>query len=195
ALAGVVRARREPRQLDLLVGQTEAARRARCQLGYALRVASGVDVPGIDRASEARRGAEARGAIGAARQALELRELDHVRPVGAHAVLAVLLRPVEGAVSEPDQLVALRRVLRRDRDTCAHGYRTDLLEIERRDPLHDRRGRGQRGRFAVAREQECELIATEPERLAGLAEPCGELRENAIAGRVTEAVVDPLEIV
>ena len=35
-----------------------------------------------------------------------LRELDDVRPVSAHAVLAVLLRPVERAVGEPDELVA-----------------------------------------------------------------------------------------
>ena len=111
-LAEVVQARREPCQLDLLVGQPEAARRAGGQLGHALRVASGVDVTRIDGACEARRGPEAGCAIGAARQAFQLRELDHVRPVCAHAVLAVLLRPVQGAVSEADELVALRSVLR-----------------------------------------------------------------------------------
>ena len=111
-LAEIVQARREARELDLLVGETEPARRPRGQLRHALRVAAAVGVAGVDRAREARGGPEPSGPVGTARQALQLGELDHVRPVGAYPVLAVLLRPVERAVGEPDQLVALGCVLR-----------------------------------------------------------------------------------
>ena len=46
-----------------------------------------------------------------------------------------------------------------------------------------------------AREQHGELVAAEPERLAALAQPRRDEREHAVAGRMAEAVVDPLEVV
>ena len=112
-------------------GSPSRAAIARRELGDALRVAAGVDVARVDGAREARRGAEARRAVGPAREPLQLGELDHVGPVGADAVLAVLLRPVERAVGEADQLVAVGAVLRERRDAGADGDRADLLELER----------------------------------------------------------------
>ena len=176
-------------------GSPSRAGHARGELGDALRVAARVDVARVDRPGEARGGAEARGAVGAAREPLQLGELDHVRPVGADAVLAVLLRPVERAVGQADQLVAVARVRRRGRDAHADRDRADLLELQRGDPLDDRRRRGQRAVLVVAGQEQRELVAAEPERLAGLAQPRREPREHAVAGRVAEAVVDPLEVV
>ena len=44
-------------------------------------------------------------------------------------------------------------------------------------------------------QEECELVAAEPEGLAALAEAGGDLREDAVADRVAVAVVDLLEVV
>ena len=55
---------------------------------------------------------------------------------------------------------------------------------------------GGHGRALVqARKQQRELVTAEPERLAALAQPPGDLRQDAVAGRMAEAVVDPLEVV
>ena len=90
-----MQARGEPGELDLLVGEAQPPRGARCELGDTLGVAARIDVAGVHGPGEAGGCAEAGGAVGAAGQPLELGELDHVGPVGADAVLAVLLGPVE----------------------------------------------------------------------------------------------------
>src|SRR5205809_7979259 len=70
-----------------------------------------------------------------------------------------------------------------------------MAEIELGQALHDRlRARERRGRVA-GREDERELVAAKAEGLAAGPEPRADLREDAIAGRVAEAVVDPLEVV
>src|SRR3954471_6105996 len=158
-------------------------------------MATGIDVAGVDGAGEARRGTEARRPVRTARQTLQLGELDHVRAIRAHAVLAVLLGPVERAVGEPDQVVAVARVGRRGGNPDREGARADLLQLECRDSLDDRGRRGQRAALVVAGQQQCELVAAEAERLAGLPQAGREPREDAVAGRVAEAVVDPLEVV
>ena len=89
----------------------EAGRDPRRQLGDAVGMAAGVGVAGVDRPGEAGRGAEARCAVRPGRQPPQLGDLDDVRPVDAHLVLAVLLRPVERAVRAADELVAAELVL------------------------------------------------------------------------------------
>ena len=164
-------------------------------LGDPLRVAAGVGVARVDGARQARRGAEAGDAVAADREPLQVGQLDDVGAGNADAVLAVLLRPVERVVGEPDQLVALASMVGEGGDAGADRDRAHLVEVERRDPADDRvRGR-ERGGFVVLREQDRELVAAEPERLAALAEPSGDLRQHLVAGRVAEAVVDPLEVV
>ena len=137
----------EPRELDLLLVEAQPRRDARGELGDARGVAARVRVARVDRLGEARGGAEARRPVGARREPPQLGELDHVGPVDVHPVLAVLLRPVERAVGEADQLVAVRRLAREGRDAGADGHRADVLEAELRDPLDDR-GRG-RDRLAL----------------------------------------------
>ena len=172
----------------------EPAGHPRGELGDALRVAAGVDVARVDGASEARRCPEARSPVGPAREPLQLGELDHVRPVGADTVLAVLLRPVERAVGEADQLVAVA--------ACAGEVATPTLTVT--EPICSsssarsaRRStrRRERAVLVVAGQEQRELVAAEPERLACLPQPRGEPREDAVARRVAEAVVDPLEVV
>ena len=159
-------------------------------------MAAGVDVPRVDGAREARRGAEARRAVRAARQPLQLRQLDHVGAVGAHAVLAVLLGPVERAVGQPDQLVALAGVLRRGRDPGADRDRADRLEVERADPVDDRRRATARAALSSSPGSRT-ANSSPPSRKASppwrsRAASCD---EHAVAGRMAEAVVDPLEVV
>src|SRR5205823_1241454 len=138
----VVKAAGEPRQLDLVAGEVELLRDLRRERGDALRMAARVRVPRVDRAGERRGGAEARDAVDTARDAAELGQLRDVGPGEPHLVLAVLLRPVQGAVGEPDQRVALAAVLRERRDTGADRDRAALPELGLLDALHDRaRGR------------------------------------------------------
>ena len=101
-----MQARGEPGELDLVVVEIHAAATRAASSATRCGVAARVGVARVDGAGEAGCRPEARRAVGAAREPLQLRELDHVRAVGAHAVLAVLLRPVERAVGKPDQLVA-----------------------------------------------------------------------------------------
>ena len=70
-----------------------------------------------------------------------------------------------------------------------------MIEVDSRDPLHDRVRSCERHPLVVIDEQERELVAAEPEGLAALAQPRGDLRKDAVARRVPVAVVDPLEIV
>ena len=113
-LAEVVQARGEPGQLDQLGVGAQLERDPRGELADALRVAARVRVARVDRLGEARGGAVAGGTVRPCGEALQLGQLDDVRPVEADAVLAALLRPVERRVGEADQLVAADPV-RRDR--------------------------------------------------------------------------------
>src|SRR5439155_23413549 len=106
------------------------------------------------------------------------------------AVLAVFLRPVERAVGEPNELVAPMSLHGERRKTRADGDVSDVIEIELGDALDDRGGGRERHPLVVVGEQEREFVAAEPECLAPLAQPSSDLRENAVPGRMSEAVVD-----
>src|SRR5262249_42403263 len=160
-----------------------------------LRVAAGVRVACVDGLRQGRRGAVARGLVGAGGKPLQLRELDDVWPVDPYAVLPVLLRPVERAVRETDELVTAVPLQWERREPGARGDVADVVEVEGRDPLDDRVRSDERRPPVVVLEQQCELVAAEAERLAALAQPPGHLREDAVARRVAEAVVDLLEVV
>ena len=125
----------------------------------------------------------------------ELRQLRDIRAGEPHLVLAVLLRPVERAVGEADQRVALATVLRVGGDAGADGDRTDRAEIGFADAGDDRLGDRERDLLVGPGKQHGELVAAEAERLAALAQPRRDEREDAVAGRMAEAVVDPLEVV
>ena len=158
-------------------------------------MAAGVGVACVDRLRERSRGAVTRGLVRPGGEPLQLGELDDVRAVEPHAVLAVLLGPVQGAVGEPDQLVSTVTLHRERRETRADGDLTDVVEVDGRDPLDDRLRRGQRRRLVMVGEQQRELVSSEAERLSALTEPRRDLREHAVPRRVSEAVVDPLEVV
>ena len=138
----------EPRELDLLDVEPESDADARCELRHPLGVGACVRVTRVDRLRERRGGAVARGTVRACRDPLELRELDHVGAIEAHAVLAVLLCPVERAVGEPDQLVAPVALDGEGGETGADCHGTDVVEFQGTDPLDDR-VRGRQGRPLV----------------------------------------------
>ena len=77
----------------------------------------------------------------------------------------------------------------RDRDVSA------VLALGVGDALDDRLRDREAFVLVAARQEERELVSSEPERLAALAEARGDLREHTIADRVAEAIVDLLEIV
>src|SRR5207244_37878 len=124
----------------------------------------------------------------------QLGQLDDVRAPDAHAVLAVLLRPVEGAVREADQLVAPDALVRVRRDAGRDRDLSSRVDIEAADAIDDRRCDAERGSLVLAGEEHGELVAAQPERLAALTEARRHLGEDAVAGRMPEAVVDLLEI-
>ena len=68
-------------------------------------------------------------------------------------------------------------------------------QVGGRDPLDDRLGRDARAFLVAAGQQDRELVAAEPERLAALAQVRRQLGKHLVAGRVAEAVVDLLEVV
>ena len=111
-LAEVVQAAGEACQLDLLAIDPEPGRDPGRKIGDPLGVRAGVGVACVDRSGEAGCRAEARRPVGPGGEPLQLGDLDHVGPVDAHLVLAVLLGPVESAVRAPDELVAAQLVLR-----------------------------------------------------------------------------------
>ncbi len=159
-------------------------------------MAARVDVARVDRLRETRGRAVARWAIRPFRELLELRELERRRRlVRPRTILAVLLRPVERAVGEADQLIAPDSLRRECGDPCAHGDGADLLELRRADALDDRAGDADGRALVEPGEEHGELVAAEPEALATLAEACGDLPEDAVADRMPVVVVDPLEVV
>src|SRR5436189_5427126 len=114
--------------------EADALRNARGELADAFRVAAGVRVARVDRLRERGRRAVARRLVGPGGETLELGELDDVGPVDAHAILAVLLRPVERAVREADQLVAAVPLERERREAGADRDPADVVEVEHGDP-------------------------------------------------------------
>ena len=194
-LAEVVQAARQPCQLDLLLVEPDALGQPRGEVGDPAGVAAGVGVAEVDRFGQARRGAVARCAIGAVGEAAELGELDDVRTVEVHAVPSVLLGPVQRAVGQADQLVAIERLLGEARDAGADGDRADEVELELADALDDRARDRERLARVVVGEQQRELVAAEPEGLAVLAQLRRQLGEQAVALGMPEQVVDPLEVV
>src|SRR5207248_1342221 len=178
-LAEIVQAAREADQLDLRVVDAETPRDPSGHLAHALRMTAGVHVARVDRLREARRCAIARRAVGPFRELLQLRQLERRRRlVGARAVLAVFLRPVERAVRQPDQLVAADALRRIGRDAGADRHRADLLDLRRADTLDDRPGDCDRRALVEPGEEHGELVAAEAEALAALAEARRDLTEH-----------------
>ena len=126
---------------------------------------------------------------------MELGQLGDIGAGEANLVLAVLLRPVERAVGEPDQRVALAAVLGEGCDAGADGDRADRAEVALADARDDRLRDPERHVVLDARQQHGELVAAEPERLAALAQPGRDLREHTVTGRMAVLVVDALEVV
>src|SRR5215212_1792125 len=154
-----------------------------------------IGIPGIDGPREARGRSHTGGAVACRREAFQLGELDDIRSEDANAVLSIFLCPVEGAVDQLEQLVALLCVLRCEGYAGADGDRADSAELEARDPVDDRLGGGQRLRRLVAGQEDSELVAAQAERLARLPQPRGDLRKHRIAHWMAKGVVDALEVV
>ena len=126
----------------------------------------------------------------------------HVGPVHLEASLAVALGKVHGEVGVPKQIVGrlLRALAEGDADAGPHRD-VVVVDAERRnegfgDALGDHLGcLGHRARL----DQHGELVATETgDRVTGPgggSEPFGHGDQQAVAGRVSEAVVDRLEVV
>ncbi len=93
------------------------------------------------------------------------------------------------------ELVAAVALHRKGREPCTHRHGADMVEVDRRDPLHDRVCGCQCHPLVVIGEEQRELVAAEPEGLAALAESRADLREDAVARRMPVAVVDLLEVV
>src|SRR5205085_7235770 len=114
-LAEVVEIAGEPRQLDPGLVCAQATRDPRRVVADPLRMAPGIGVALVDRFGEALRRPVPRGAVRCVGELLEIGAEDRLGRIRTDTILAVLLRPVEGAVGEPDQLIpsgALRRVRR-----------------------------------------------------------------------------------
>src|SRR5207244_9036196 len=115
------------------------------------------------------------GLVGPGRKPLELTELDDFRAIQPHAVLAVLLRPVQRAVGEADELVAAVALHREGGEPSTHGHGADVVEVDRGYALHDRIRGCKRHPLVVIGEEQRELVAAEAEGLAALAEPGADL--------------------
>ena len=195
-LAEVVQAGGEAGQLDLLVGEAEPARRSgrrgrrraasgcRCRRRARRRPARG-----------SRRRGSARRGRGRSRAASARASSITSGPVGADAVLAVLLRPVERAVGEPDQLVAVDARCGGDVATPAltvTGPTCSSFSAAIRSTIEPRR----RGRVLVEPGRSS-ANSSPPSRKASPAwrRRAANCDEHAVARRMAEAVVDPLEVV
>ena len=80
----------------------------------------------------------------------------------------MLLRPVEGAVGEPDQLVPPAALHREGRQPGADRHGADVIEVDCRDPFNDRVRSSEGHTLVVVDEQERELVAAEPEGFPAL---------------------------
>ena len=185
----------EPDELDRRLVGAELPRDAGRVLADALRVPAVVRVARVDRLREALRRAVAGRAVGAVGELLEVGAEEGLGGVRAYAVLAVLLRPVERAVCQPDQLVAPGSMRRERRHAAADGHLVDPLDPQRRDALDDRPRHRARRALVVPRQEDGELVAAETERLAALSQPRRDLAEHRVAHRMAVVVVDLLEVV
>ena len=149
----------------------------------------------VNRLRQAPRRPVLRRAIRRVRDLLEVGPQDRLGRVGADTVLAVLLRPVQRTVREPDQLVPSGAVHGIRRDPGAHGHRADALDVQCRDALDDRACDSRRLPLVLPWQVHRELVSAEPEGLAALAQARRDLAEHEIADGVPEAVVDALEVV
>jgi hypothetical protein len=107
----------------------------------------------------------------------------------------VLLRPVEGAVGEADELVAAVSLNGERGEAGTDGDAADVAELRGSHALDDRLRCRKRKRLVVIDEQKRELVTAEAKRLTALAQARCDLREHAVARRMAEAVVDLLEVV
>ena len=137
-LAEVVQRAGEARQLDLFRVETDARRHACSELRHALRMRAGVSVACVDGLRQRRGSPVSSGQVGAGRKPLELRELDDVGPVQTHAILAVLFRPVERRVRQPDQFVASVSLDGEGGEARADRDAADVIKVESADSFDDR---------------------------------------------------------
>ena len=158
-------------------------------------MAARVRVAGVDGARQAPRRAIPGRPVAARAEALQERQVEDVGPADVDAVLPVLLRAVERAVGEPDQLFVRLRVRGEAGHARADREVPHLVEVEDAEALDDR-GRGrQRVALAEPGQDDGELVAAQPECLAVLPQPRGDLGEDPVAGGVAETVVHVLEVV
>ena len=134
------------------------------------------------------------------------RDRAHLGREEAAVVAAILLRVIHRGVSVADQVDDVVRILRAERDAEAAGdIELVLSELERPAELVQqfaRQRRDGRAVVLVARQildEQRELVAGEPAEHRAVRHapdhPLAQDLERAIAGRVTEGVVDLLEIV
>src|SRR5205823_12530933 len=123
--------------------------------------------------------AQARGAIRPVGKPPKLCKLFRLRPVDLDTTPPAILRRVQGVVGKLDELLAIERVLRVDGDSDRHARR-DAHVVPRADDAPDD-GLANRSRLVLvaAPEDERELVAAEPERLAGPAKPRADLGQDA----------------
>ena len=102
---------------------------------------------------------------------------------------------VEGPVGRPHQAAALDVQARECRNAGGRGDRPAVRVVRGGDAAEHRRGDLERHRLIPAGQQQRELVAPEPERLAAMAQAACDLDEDAVAGGMAVAVVDALEVV
>src|SRR5207244_6096269 len=102
------------------------------ELADPLGMAPGVRIACIHCLREGGCGAVARSFVGSSGEPLELGELDDVGTVEPHPVLAVLLRPVQRAVRQSDQLVAPVTLDGEGREAGADGDASNVIELDSR---------------------------------------------------------------
>ena len=115
--------------------------------------------------------------------------------VRAHAALSVLLGEIEGLVGDGDDLGPVEPELRIGDDSGREPHREPGRGLEQAHAPDDPVGHRDRLLLVAAGEEERELVASDPERLAVLAQPAGDLREDEVALRVPQRVVQLLEVV
>jgi hypothetical protein len=122
-------------------------------------------------------------------------EPSEVWVVRAHAALSVLLGEVERLVGDGDDLRPVEPELGVGDDTGGEPYRQARSRLEQAhaadDPVRD----GDRLLLVPAEEEQGELVAADPERLAVLPQPARHLGEYVVALRMAERVVQLLEVV
>src|SRR5215210_9226819 len=135
-LTEVVQRPRNPRQLDRLLVGAEPCREPRRQFADPLRMASPLGVSGVDGLGEAFGRAVAADCLGGGRSAVEVARIQGVGAPEARLTDALLLRPVQRAGREPEQVVPADAWRRIGGDPGAGGDAA-VLELELADPPED----------------------------------------------------------